>query len=197
MVYYTLGLSQRFDIFHRDAYSNSGAGQCGTPYQRSGLVVSFSQQDLQRIPYNQLIEIPITVTPGQLCNKFVNVELQIIATCEIPNSNSQVFQYGIVDGDISYNDADKIYALNDTATFSVAWPVVVTTSSSSQRRSLSDSDSDDVMAQLIQANMRTMMLNNILMIALITVAIIAMMLRYHSATTNKASNAARQEFAQP
>eukprot|EP01037_Dinobryon_pediforme_P018361 gene18361-18629_t len=88
-VYYTLGLSQRFDIFHRDAYSNSGAGQCGTPYQRSGLVVSFSQQDLQRIPYNQLIEIPITVTPGQLCNKFVNVELQIIATCEIPNSNSQ------------------------------------------------------------------------------------------------------------
>ena len=121
-VYYTLGFSQRFDIFHRNAYEATGAGQCGTPYQRSGLVVSFSQTDLQRIPYNLLIEVPITVTQGQLCTKYNSIEVQIIATCEIPTSESQVFQFGIVNGAISYDDADKIYALNDTATFSVAWP---------------------------------------------------------------------------
>jgi hypothetical protein len=28
-------------------------------------------------------EVPITVTPGPLCNKYVDVELQIVATCEI------------------------------------------------------------------------------------------------------------------
>ena len=39
-VYYTpLGLSQRFDIFHRNAYEDSGAGMCGPPLQRSGLQV--------------------------------------------------------------------------------------------------------------------------------------------------------------
>ena len=121
-VYYTLGFAQRFDVFHRNAYEASGDGKCGTPYQRSGLGVSFSQQDLQRIPYNTLIEVPITVTQGQLCSKYNSIEVQIIATCEIPNSESQVFQYGIVNGAISYDDANKIYALNDTATFSVAWP---------------------------------------------------------------------------
>ena len=128
-MYYTLGFSQRFDIFHRNAYEASGDGKCGTPYQKSGLVVSFSQTDLQRIPYNVLIEVPITVTQGPLCTKYNSIEVQIIATCEIPTSESQVFQYGIVNGAISYDDADKIYALNDTATFSVAWP-----DQSSQRR---------------------------------------------------------------
>ena len=128
-MYYTLGFSQRFDIFHRNAYEAKGTGQCGTPYQKSGLVVSFSQTDLQRIPYNVLIEVPITVTQGPLCTKYNSIEVQIIATCEIPTSESQVFQYGIVNGAISYDDADKIYALNDTATFSVAWPDL-----SSQRR---------------------------------------------------------------
>ena len=125
-MYYTLGFSQRFDVFHRNAYEASGDGQCGTPYQKSGLVVSFSQTDLQRIPYNLLIEVPITVTQGQLCSKYNSIEVQIIATCEIPTSESQVFQYGIVNGAISYDDADKIYALNDTATFSVSWPEIST-----------------------------------------------------------------------
>ena len=111
-VYYTLGFSQRFDIFHRNAYEASGDGKCGTPYQKSGLVVSFSQTDLQRIPYNVLIEVPITVTQGPLCTKYNSIEVQIIATCEIPTSESQVFQYGIVNGAISYDEADKIYALN-------------------------------------------------------------------------------------
>ena len=128
-MYYTLGFSQRFDIFNRNSYEAKGAGQCGTPYQKSGLVVSFSQTDLQRIPYNLLIEVPITVTQGQLCSKYNSIEVQIIATCEIPTSESQVFQYGIVNGAISYDEADKMYALNDTATFSVAWP-----DQSSQRR---------------------------------------------------------------
>ena len=130
-MYYTLGLSQRFDSFQRNAYEASGEGFCGTPYQRAGLVVSFSQQDLQRIPYNHLIEVPITVSQGQLCSRFTSIEVQIIATCEIPNSESQVFQYGIVNAVISYLDADKIYALNSTATFSVAWPT------STQRRAQS------------------------------------------------------------
>ena len=128
-MYYTLGFSHRFDIFHRNAYEAKGAGQCGTPYQKSGLVASFSQTDLQRIPYNVLIEVPITVTQGPLCTKYNSIEVQIIATCEIPTSESQVFQYGIVNGAISYDEADKIFALNDTATFSVAWP-----DQSSQRR---------------------------------------------------------------
>lgn len=201
-VYYTLGLSQRFDIFHRNSYENSGAGKCGTPFQRSGLVVSFSQQDLQRIPYNLLIEIPITVTPGPLCNKYVDVELQIVATCEIPNSNSQVFQYGVVDGDISYNDADKIYALNNTATFSVFWP------DSRGQRNLLDADSDNnEIAQLkemmsINSDRMQRMMFYIIVIAmailiLLMVAAAALVLRYYSATTEKNTNSAREDLAQP
>lgn len=160
-------------------------------------MVSFSQQDLQRIPYNLLIEVPITVTPGQLCNKFVDVELQIVATCEIPNSNSQVFQYGVVDGDISYEAADKIYALNNTATFSVSWPAVTTSSQQGGRRSLSDSNSNSNLdyseknsnlVQLIRQDMKTMMFS-IVFIALATILVtftaMVLLLRYYSVAENR------------
>jgi len=67
--------------------------------------------------------VPITVSPGFLCTIFNSIELQIVATCEIPNSDSQVFQYGIVNAAISYDDAkDRIYASNSTQVFDVSWP---------------------------------------------------------------------------
>lgn len=193
-MYYTLGLSQRFDTFYRNAYETSGEGQCGTPYQRSGLVVTFSQQDLQRIPYNMLIEVPITVEPGQLCHKFVNVEVQIIATCEIPNSNSQVFQYGVVDGAISYNDGDKIYALNDTATFSVSWPAALVYTST--RRTLTDSAVVDSSNLITKDDMKMIILCNCVMmlaVMLITIAVVFLLLRYHSPTERSPKHATGEE----
>ena len=46
-----------------------------------------------------------------------------MATCEIPTSNSQVYQYGIDPSSsaVSYDPALRLYASNSTAKFSVSW----------------------------------------------------------------------------
>ena len=92
----------------------------------------FQETNLQRLPYNQLVELAIGFQGGDngygsldLCETFNDIELQIIATCEMPTPNSQVYQYGIDSssstGAISYDSADRLYAANSTATLSVSW----------------------------------------------------------------------------
>ena len=92
----------------------------------------FQETNLQRLPYNQLVELAIGFQGGDngygsldLCESFNDIELQIIATCEMPTPNSQVYQYGIDStsntGAISYDSADRLYAANSTATLSVSW----------------------------------------------------------------------------
>ena len=129
--YYTLKLGTSFD----DYYKSGGDGNytCGVPGQCSGLVVVFSNTDIQRIPYNRLVEVPFTVTrvyngPVSLCNEFNDIEVMLIATCEIPSSSSYVYQYGVEyntttkQTTVMYDQAHRIYASNSTAFFSVKWP---------------------------------------------------------------------------
>ena len=129
-VYYTLRTSP-FDDYLRSG--GDGNYTCGVSGQQSGLVVVFSREDIYQIPYNRLVEVQFTVSnvlngPLSLCDEFNDVQVQLIATCEIPTSNSQVYQYGVLyntetkQTEILYNSADRIYASNSTATFSVKWP---------------------------------------------------------------------------
>ena len=129
-VYYTLQLANYFD----DYLDSGGDGTytCGVPGLMSGLSVSFFNTDLQRIPYNRLVEVPFSVTNGGgsigLCNEFNDIAVQIIATCEMPSSNTYVYQYGVafnsttLQTSVLYDPAHRIYASNSTATFSVQWP---------------------------------------------------------------------------
>lgn len=130
-VYYTLQFADRFEAYQ----SNSAAYQttskeCGTPGSRNFLIAAWQETDLQRIPYNLWIESPFTATAtwsNAFCSKWVDVKLRIIATCEQPQTSRKVYQYGFkwsVDAltTISYDEADRMYALNSTATFSVQWP---------------------------------------------------------------------------
>lgn len=104
----------------------------------------FYNTDLKRIPYNTLVEVPFVVPrnyygPNSLCDEFNDIKIQIIATCEQPSPSSAVYQYGVrynestKQTDILYDAADRIYAANSTAAFSVKWP--------SSRRRLSNSGS--------------------------------------------------------
>ena len=88
----------------------------------------FSETDLRKIPYNTLIEVPFGVAWIDSCSKFVDIELQITATCEMDMMGYQTgYQYGYgadpTSGavQISYNESDRIYATNSTALFSVTW----------------------------------------------------------------------------
>ena len=130
-VYYTIRLTNYFDNYLRSG--GDGTYTCGVPGQISGLLVTFQQTDLQRIPFNTLVEVLFSVTNNQngaieVCNEFNDVGIEIIATCEMPNPNSQVYQYGVEynstskQTEILYDPAHRIYASNSTATFSVKWP---------------------------------------------------------------------------
>ncbi len=127
-VYYTLSTDSAYD----DYLGSGGDGNytCGVSGQGSGLVVLFSSTDIQRIPYNNLVEVPFTVThvyngPISLCNEFNDIVLRITATCEQPSSSSDVYQYGVAYNQttkqttVMYDPAHRIYASNSTATFSV------------------------------------------------------------------------------
>lgn len=130
-MFYTLDFAQKYDNYYLNGYqdeTSSSQGHCGISGQRSGLTATFSQSTLQFLPYNQPVEIPFTVTEGRLCKAYKDISLIIIATCELPTSNSQIYQYGIVPGSygafgptISYNASHILYAANSTASFSVAW----------------------------------------------------------------------------
>ena len=137
--YYTLAVAGPYDDYLKSG--GDGNYSCGVSGQGSGLVVIFSSTDIQRIPYNRLVEVPFTAThvyngPISLCDEFNDIELRIIATCEQPSSSSAVYQYGVEYDEASkqtaimYDPAHRIYASNSTATFSVKWPAA--------RRRLSD-----------------------------------------------------------
>ena len=130
-VYYTIQLGAFFD----DYLESGGDGNytCGSPGQLAGLMVTFQNSDLRRIPYNRLVEVIFTVTNNQngaayMCNTFNDISVQIIATCELPSSNSYVYQYGVAYNETSksttvfYDVSHRIYASNSSATFSVSWP---------------------------------------------------------------------------
>ena len=151
-VYYTLSTATNYD----DYLNSGGDGNytCGVSGQGSGLVVIFSNTDIQRIPYNRLVEVPFTVThvyngPISLCNEFNDIELRIISTCEIPSSSSAVYQYGVEYDEaskqtvIKYDPAHRIYASNSTATFSVKWPAARRRLSDAAAPGLSQADGSD------------------------------------------------------
>lgn len=139
--YYTLQLSQNFDIAYKtEQYQNGGgkagslpdveidsknAGNCGTKGQIAGLGLTFQSTDLS-IPYGTTIEVPLSVTNDMnLCLDFFDIEVMLISTCEIDSANSQVYQYE--EAASMSAGAPVLYdqltgALNSTATFSVHWP---------------------------------------------------------------------------
>ena len=151
-VYYTLQVAGPFD----DYLDSGGDGTytCGVSGQGSGLVVLFSSTDIQRIPYNRLVEVPFTVThvyngPISLCTEFNDIELRLIATCEMPTPSSSVYQYGVEYDDaikqtvVKYDPAYRIYASNTSATFSVKWPSARRRLSDAAAPGLSHSDGSD------------------------------------------------------
>ena len=151
-VYYILQLASYFDDYL--ASGGDGTYTCGVSGQMSGLSVSFSNTDLERIPYNRLVEVPFSVTNTAgsiaLCNVFNDIAVQIIATCEMPTSSSSVYQYGVEYDDaakqtiIKYDPAHRIYASNSTATFSVKWPASRRRLSDAAAPGLSHSDGNDL-----------------------------------------------------
>ena len=151
-VYYTLEVAGPYD----DYLESGGDGNytCGVSGQGSGLVVLFSSTDIQRIPYNRLVEVQFTATnvyngPISLCNEFNDIELRLIATCEQPSSSSAVYQYGVEYDEaskqtvIKYDPAHRIYASNSTATFSVKWPAARRRLSDAATPGLSQADGSD------------------------------------------------------
>jgi len=137
VVYYTLGFLKRFEQYFKTSYQATGPGACGTPGDRDLLTATFQETDLQQIPFNLWVEVPVQVGPaglggpswsGQFCNKFVDVALRIIASCEMPSPARVIYQYGIASdpatGELTvlYDAGSRYWALNSTATFSVEWP---------------------------------------------------------------------------
>lgn len=127
--YYTI----RQPTFGLDNAQNDGF-QCGIPGQSAGLMFLFVKEEFS-VPYGKEVELYFGVGGGQesnqfinLCEQFVDVELQIIATCEIPTPSSKVYQYGFREDPFSLPGAPQLSydivlgALNDTSTFSVSWP---------------------------------------------------------------------------
>ena len=152
-VYYTLEVAGPYD----DYLASGGDGNytCGVSGQGSGLVVLFSSTDIKRIPYNRLVEVPFTVThvyngPVSLCTEFNDIELRLIATCEMPTPSSEVYQYGVAFNEttqqtaIVYDEDHRIYASNSTATFSVKWPTSRRRLSDAAAPGFSHSDGSDV-----------------------------------------------------
>ena len=151
-VSYTLAVAGPYD----DYLASGGDGNytCGVSGQGSGLVVLFSSTDIQKIPYNRLVEVPFTAThvfngPVSLCTEFMDIEVRLIATCEQPTAGSEVYQYGVVydatsnQMAIKYDPAHRIYASNSTATFSVKWPAVRRRLSDAAAPGLSQADGND------------------------------------------------------
>jgi hypothetical protein len=139
-VYYTLSASSSFDKHYPTSYQSRGNGACGSPGQRAGLSFSFMAEDLGEIPFNELVEIPFAVSSMGICDSYNEISVSIIASCEMPSPNSQVFQYGVFTDDdgiqsVSYNLEDRLYASNSSATFNVEW---------ASRRRLQSDESGDV-----------------------------------------------------
>jgi len=162
---YTIGFKNSYEDYYPTSFQgvhSTSAGHCGTPNQRSGLMAQFVDTDLTRIPYNKLVEVSVAVFNGggfgsgslTLCNDFVDVEIFLSCTCEIPTPSGFVYQYGVVQDpvskliSVSYDPIDRIYPANYTATLSVSWPAAPS------RRSLLNTsiDHEDLGRTLISMN---------------------------------------------
>lgn len=110
-----------FDDYHAKGYQTTGNGKCGTPGQLSGIQFTFpfnSLQDLPDIPFNKLVEVPFTVTQSLLCDDYIDLEVQIVSTCE---SNMDIYQYGITEGKLDYSTVLSS-PVSSTGIFSARWP---------------------------------------------------------------------------
>ena len=164
-VYYTIQLGAFFD----DYLESGGDGNytCGSPGQLAGLMATFQNSDLRRIPYNRLVEVMVSVTNNQngaayMCNTFNDVSVQIIATCEMPSPSSAVYQYGVEYDEaskqtvIEYDPAHRIYASNSTATFSVKWPAARRRLSDTAAPGLSQADGSDAADAIAEVMLKKM-----------------------------------------
>ena len=78
-----------------------------------------------------------------LCRDFVNIEVELISTCEIPTPHYQVYQYE--EAASLYAGAKVLYnvttgALNSMAMFSVHWPALPSYTQNTDQRKLLQSD---------------------------------------------------------
>jgi len=55
----------------------------------------FYHTNIEKIPYLQFVEIPISFAETELCFDYKDIALQITATCERPTTRSQVYQYEV------------------------------------------------------------------------------------------------------
>ena len=102
------------------------AASCGATNHKAGLSMGYldpMSEGVSSIPFGVRTEIPVTFTTNGYCNTFNNVNLMLIASCEIPTPNSRVQQYATVPNtvpvQINYNN--YTYAQNWTVPFSVSW----------------------------------------------------------------------------
>ena len=139
---YTLQFTTHFDSY--DPFI--GTEPCGAEGATKGLRFFFSDTDLVAIPPGQYVEVPFYIDdPGNYCREYNNLELQIIATCEMRTAfESETFQYGYLNPgavgqalQISYSPSDAFRATNSTAFFSVGWPAWVPLSTPVRRSALS------------------------------------------------------------
>jgi hypothetical protein len=113
-------------------------------------------EDLGEIPFNELVEIPFAVSSMGICDSYTDISVSIIASCEMPSPNSQVFQYGVFTNDdgiqsVSYNLDDRLYASNSSATFNVEW---------ASRRRLQSEYSGDIAAAIMDLKTQNMELSD-------------------------------------
>jgi len=128
---------------------------CGSPNQQAGLIVQFSQTDIQEIPYLKEIEVSFSVTRTGLCHKYLNLKVQLTSTCERPSSSSFKYQYGVYIDDDNVQKIDYAKLVIPDAvigTFSVTWDESPPLPSENARRLSQDreSDIDQVAAKLLE-----------------------------------------------
>ena len=123
-VFYTLGLAPTFDYY--EPSSTAPARRCGDNGYKSGLDIHFSTTELGNIPLRQSVEVDIAVYNNmRLCFDYKEVELRLIATCEIPTAFSVgVYQYGVQkdsDGLLSIDYDAVLGPLQEFAYFGASW----------------------------------------------------------------------------
>lgn len=93
---------------------------------RSGLMAHFSETDLRRIPYSRSVEVIMSISgETAICDSYTDIEVQIVASCEVSNPFSEVYQYqsrlieSTGEVEILY---DKVsHGLISTGKFNVSW----------------------------------------------------------------------------
>ena len=118
-----MGYNKAFDY-----YGGNTISSCGVSGQQAGLSLSFSQTNIVKIPFRQMIEVPFVATTIGVCMNYVDIQLIISATCE----NVNTYQYGVItvgdDVAVDYNTIRRV--TNSTASFTVKWKATATTGSS-------------------------------------------------------------------